>query len=479
MRLFLVGFAAWGLLAGEPAFEPNRGQGPQPALYLARDASGPILIEDAALQFGDVRLQRLRAARGNWEEQEPLGTNRYCHTGRSPELCATGVSTYRRLIRRGIYPGIDWVIYQNGGHLEYDLMVQPGADARLARFQISGHAATLDSQGSLHAGSLVQRAPQVRQGGQLVTSRVQRLGPDLFGFALGHLQPDEVTVIDPVIERARIDGGQGDDRTLGASGPFRFGTTRSSDWSGKRDSDVFVRIEQPGSGIVTIFWGGDGDEELSAFQELTAIQPGAIWLAGSTSSANAREVTNGIPNPAMGIARGLAGGMDGFVLEINAQRLATARIVGGPGDDRIHSMQFLEIPAYRPSTLILGGETTNPHWPGMTSSRTGPGGTGDASDTGNTDAFVATWNVADGSGRLLAIGGSGRDRCRGMQRFEGTNRWILAGETDSPDLPLTVDPRAALGVDLWAATVNLDESVFVPDPKFCVMVEQGKELAGT
>lgn len=416
MRLFLVGFAAWGLLAGEPAFEPNRGQGPQPALYLARDASGPILIEDAALQFGDVRLQWLHAARGNWEEQEPLGTNRYCHTGRSPEL---------------------------------------------------------------HAGSLVQRAPQVRQGGQLVTSRVQRLGPDLFGFALGHLRPDEVTVIDPVIERARIDGGQGDDRTLGASGPFRFGTTRSSDWSGKRDSDVFVRIDQPGSGIVTIFWGGDGDEELSAFQELTAIQPGAIWLAGSTSSANAREVTNGIPHPAMGIARGLAGGIDGFVLEINAQRLATARIIGGPGDDRIHSMQFLEIPAYRPSILILGGETTNPHWPGMTSSRTGPGGTGDASDTGNTDAFVATWNVADGSGRLLAIGGSGRDRCRGMQRFEGTNRWILAGETDSPDLPLTVDPRAALGVDLWAATVNLDESVFVPDPKFCVMVEQGKELAGT
>src|SRR5262249_39076737 len=48
--------------------------------------------------------------------------------GNDPAAWRTNVPTYGRVRYRDVYPGVDLVYYGNGGQLEYDFVVAPGAD---------------------------------------------------------------------------------------------------------------------------------------------------------------------------------------------------------------------------------------------------------------------------------------------------------------------------------------------------------------
>src|SRR5579864_2660621 len=56
-------------------------------------------------------------------------------------LSATGSRTFAqfpKLALRHLYPGVDAIFYGNGEHLEYDLVVSPGADLRRLRLRFDG-----------------------------------------------------------------------------------------------------------------------------------------------------------------------------------------------------------------------------------------------------------------------------------------------------------------------------------------------------
>ena len=61
-------------------------------------------------------------------------TNLYL--GNDPAKWRRAVPNYGRLEVQELYRGIDLAYYGNGGELEYDLTVNPGADARSIRLRV-------------------------------------------------------------------------------------------------------------------------------------------------------------------------------------------------------------------------------------------------------------------------------------------------------------------------------------------------------
>lgn len=405
-------------------------------MYLARDAAGPIYIEDAALVLDGFQLSWVGAAKGSWEPGATTGeTRRYCRERTPAYACTNGVKTYRSIERKDLYPGIDLILYERDHRMEYDLRVAPHADPRQIRLRFTGSPVELDEAGTVRGPKFVHRAPVASQKGQPISAQLRRLGANEFGFHLGAYDSRETLLIDPIIERQETVGGGSEDRMLGSVGTFRWGVTKSGDWSGRSSWDVFVQaIPVGGFDYTTVFWGGDGDEEIAGFWADT--NNNTLHLAGSTNSANALSISNGIRQPARA-----AQGWDGFVLEFRYASLLNVAIMGGPGDDRVHAALPLN-PGF-----LLAGETTQPEWPNATVIRAGPGG--------GIDAFVAIHRPHQL--RIWTAGGPGTDRCRGL--LAARDSWLAAGETDSPDFA----GRGAFGdTDLWLARLHPELAVAEP-----------------
>ena len=87
--------------------------------------------------------------------------------GRDPAQWHTDVRHVERVRYHDLYPGID-LLYRGGGALEFDAIVQPGADPSSIRFRLRGadrveHAKDGRLVASLAAGRVVLEPPHVYQ----------------------------------------------------------------------------------------------------------------------------------------------------------------------------------------------------------------------------------------------------------------------------------------------------------------------------
>ena len=87
--------------------------------------------------------------------------------GDDPAKWQLGVANYAKVRYADIYPGIDLVYYGNQRQVEYDFIVQPGADPRVIRLAFSGMESIAVEAGNLVLqtpyGPLIQQAPIVYQ----------------------------------------------------------------------------------------------------------------------------------------------------------------------------------------------------------------------------------------------------------------------------------------------------------------------------
>ena len=382
-------------------------------------------------------------ATGEFNALELSGnTYRYCNNPPNPSLCAEGVQTYRRLVRRQLYDGIDWVIYGRGTDLEYDLIVHPGADLDQVRLQVHGTPASLDGEGRLHAGLLLHWRPVAYQflNGQKVEIKATlvQAAENEFRFSVGKHDPKHHLIIDPVMEFAVVTGGPAEDIVHGSLSSDRglpvyvYGTTRSGTWGRIRDSasqDIFVQCRDD-NGVSTVFWGGDGDEQIGGAD--IEGNNNILYIVGWTDSRNAtiRESTF-LPEP-----RPYAGGdTDGFMLQVRGS-VAYATYIGGPGADRLYDIRLVD--GTSNTQFLFAGSTDNAEWPGIDVAKIGAGGKSDA----------VAGAIQSASARILAIGGSGDDSATRFRRI-APGRWAVGGETDSPDFPSTSGTTQSSGRDIW------------------------------
>src|ERR1017187_3151384 len=124
-------------------FEANRGQWDPTVRYAARSngyallltAGGPVVAFSGSQRVDIKMLNSNRAARIEPLDQLPAHTDYFMG---SRAHWHTDIPNYSRVRYGAVYPGIDVAYYGNPSRLEYDFVLQPGADPRDIRLQSRG-----------------------------------------------------------------------------------------------------------------------------------------------------------------------------------------------------------------------------------------------------------------------------------------------------------------------------------------------------
>jgi hypothetical protein len=192
-----------------------------PGYSIAVDAQGStlrLLQQSGRFDLHTAFAGASPAARITGEEPTPRVVNYYL--GNDPSQWRERVATFARARCRAVWPGVDVVFYGQGGELEYDFVVAPGADPACIRMRIEGHAAAAvatdgDLVLSTPGGELRHRAPvayQVVEGSRVAVDARYEIGEDgTIGFTLGDHDSSSELVIDPIlVYLGLLDGASSD-----------------------------------------------------------------------------------------------------------------------------------------------------------------------------------------------------------------------------------------------------------------------------
>src|SRR5688572_10868511 len=126
-------------------FEMNQGQASADIRFLARarNYSLSVTAEETIFRFaGKAAGIRIRLAGANPRSTivplDPLPGHTSYFRGTDGSKWIPNVRHYGRVVRLGVYPGIDHVYYGNKGNLEHDLIVAPGSDPSQIFFEFKG-----------------------------------------------------------------------------------------------------------------------------------------------------------------------------------------------------------------------------------------------------------------------------------------------------------------------------------------------------
>jgi hypothetical protein len=196
--------------------------------------------------------------------------------GDDPSKWRTDIPTYGAVLYREAYPGIDLKFYGSKRQLEYDVIVQPGADPARVQFQYRGaKRLRLTPEGDLVAQltdgrELRQKKPIIYQ--EIAGQRVPREGKFrlagnkaqlAYGFEVAAYDRKYPLVIDPEFIFSTFLGGTGGENVFGLAvdsqgNAYVTGFTLSSDFPTKNSpyayyalEDVFVtKINSAGNALV-------------------------------------------------------------------------------------------------------------------------------------------------------------------------------------------------------------------------------------
>ena len=164
------------------AFEANQGQSDSQVKFLSRGAGYSLFLTPAeavlTLQPSAVRTQHSAAAvlrmkllnadrKAVVSGQDELPGKSNYFIGNDPKKWHADVRRYARVRYANVYPGVDLVYYGNHRELEYDFVLQPGADPQLIRLGIEGTSTLRLERGDLvltsAAGDVRLRSPRIFQ----------------------------------------------------------------------------------------------------------------------------------------------------------------------------------------------------------------------------------------------------------------------------------------------------------------------------
>lgn len=193
---------------------------------------------------------------------------------------------------RGVYPGIDVVVYGKGADIEYDFEARAGADPSLIRLSWSGAAVAQESAGTIvasNAGWMVRHSqPVAYQGsdsGRTPVDAAQLLDRGATRFRIGAYDPARALVIDPVLSLVELsDSSRLEAATASAidaeGNLYLAGTTKAS----KGSSDFFVtKLSRDRKTIYTKRIGGAGSENGAV---IAVDSLGHAYVAGVSASAD-------------------------------------------------------------------------------------------------------------------------------------------------------------------------------------------------
>ncbi len=422
-----------------PGTQKDGQRAPEPAMRL--------VFEGAS---GSARLEGLG----------PRSSSHHFFLGNEGSKWRTDVPGYDGVVYHDLYRGIDIRVREISGQLEYDLILEPGANLDQAVIHCEGvEEIEMSPDGSLRMNSeairIRQKPPQawfeLPSGGRRpVSCRFVRLDHRRYRFEVSELDPELTLVIDPAIEWSTFLGGTGDEEVMdlavnplgdiviaGYTGSIDFPTTPAAyDTSYNEGAgDGYVAcLRSDGSKILwSTYIGGVSMDVLA---ELTLDDQGWITAAGYTYSPN-------FPSTAGAYDERYNGLYDGVVVRLSpdGSELLYSTYLGSSWMDRITAI------ALRPSgEVVLGGYTGSDMFP-VTS-----GAFDTTFNGGERDAFVACLD-AHGTDLVFStflggIGDEGHDQFYPIPETwdeldlelapDGSGDIIVAGRTSSNDFPTTL-----------------------------------------
>lgn len=224
-------------------FEANNGQAEGPARFIARGQQCNILLSpaEAALVLGKVTgeaapdpgFDRVRGpvtvdthvvrmilagadANTAMTGDEAMNARANYFIGSGPEDWHTKVPLFGRVRASQVYPGIDLTYYCSREQLEYDFILQPGANPNQISFRIEGASSVrLDTEGNLLLGvgdtTVRQHKPvayqEIRGVRRAVDCNYRLTGTASVAFDIGRYDATEPLVIDPTLAFSTYLGG--------------------------------------------------------------------------------------------------------------------------------------------------------------------------------------------------------------------------------------------------------------------------------
>ncbi len=266
--------------------------------------------------------------------QTPLPYRTNYLLGSDPAGWHTDVPSYGALTYQGVYPGIDLKFYGDSLQLEYDFVVNPGADPKQIQIQYTGiKSLAVNGTGDLEVttnwGILTEHKPLVYQMVNGVRTAVEGQytvqSATAFGFAMPQgYNPLLPLVIDPVLTYGTFLGGMATDRAFaiavdksgyayvtGETKSPNFPTVNPLDGSYNGGSwDAFVSKLSP-DGLTLEYSTYIGGSNLDRAWGIAVDDNGRAYLTGETRSTN-------FPTHNARQSKYSGSAADAFVLELSA-----------------------------------------------------------------------------------------------------------------------------------------------------------------
>ncbi|MBL6978782.1 MAG: SBBP repeat-containing protein [Desulfobacteraceae bacterium] len=355
-----------------------------------------------------------------------------------------GIPTYKGVVYKGVYKGIDLKIFGNGKDIEYEFIVNPGGnpgDILLTYNGIEGIATNGEGELLIATafGELKETRPYIYQeieGERSVDGSFEIRSPASqsqtrkfsYGFQVASYNPSYPLIIDPTLSYSTYLGGSSSDAGTGiavdsSGNAYLTGYTNSTNFPTQNpyqgtfdgDTDAFVtKLTSSGSALSysTYLGGSSSDRGLG----ISVDSLGNAYVTGRTNSTNFPT-----QNP---YQETTAGDTDAFITKLSSSgsALSYSTYLGGGGSDFGDG-----IAVDGSGNAYITGRTHSTDFPTQDPYQ--------GTNAGDTDAFITKLSS---SGSALSystyLGGSDIDVGTGIA-VDGSGNAYITGITDSTNFP--------------------------------------------
>ena len=441
------------------SFEPNFGQVPGPAefvsagrgyhLELSRTEAVLNLIAPVSSKTpgaahrvpsrsphtDQLRLKLIGAnQKASGRGINPLAAKSFYFLGSTPALWHTNIPNFGRVLYKQIYPGIDLVYYGNQQQLEYDFMLQPGADPGAIRLRVEGaRKMAIDSASgdlilSSAGGEVRLRKPSLYQVAATqrreIAGNFQVLKGEEVSFSVGPYDHSLPLVIDPVLQYATYVGQTINDQVNGIAlgldeTAYVAGIAAPANTSGVNQAFV-AHLSDDGKTLLYIAYLGGND--VTDARAIAVDASGNAYITGETKATNF-PVQNALQAKCSLNAQSECAG-DAYLVKLNSDgSMNFATYLGGSGEDAGNA-----ITVDSSNNIYIAGSTASTDFPIIDALQSSTGGSG--------DAFLAEIS-SDDLHELYGsyLGGTGADEALGIALDQNNNIYVT-GQTKSLNFPV-------------------------------------------
>ena len=338
-------------------FVANQGQFSEEVVYYAKSEGVKVYCTEQGLVFGfaegNISLKFSSDGRVTPKAQGELEGKINYFIGNNPALWRMDIPTFKEVVYRQVYSGIDLVYSGNQRRLKYTFYLQPGADPNQIQMIYDGtkgvsiDAATGELVIQMEWGEMRDAAPVAYQEINGVKKAVDisfhLTDEKSVGFAIGDYDSNFVIVLDP--NYSTYLGGSSEDRGYSIAvyddgNAYITGYTNSSDFPvynayqgnfGGGSYDVFViKLSSNGDTLIySTYLGGSSDDRGFG---IAVDDDGNAYITGTTDSSN-------FPTEKP-LRSGNAGKHDVFVTKLSSSgdKLIYSTYLGGSDRDEGNSI---------------------------------------------------------------------------------------------------------------------------------------------